>query len=284
MINYYEKPEEYKFVKDFVDKGKPLYCTGPAGCGKSEMFRQIAHDLKRTIYELSGHNDIRPDDFLGYKTAQAKEIKWIDGLLPRAAREGAMLVVNEISSVSPGILFALHFVLEENGRIVLTEHQDKNDKIEEVKPKDGFCLICTDNTAGIGDSDGMYAGTQVMNQAFLDRFQAVVKMGYLKEAQEIKVLNGKFGNDIDDEDAKTLVQIANMIRTSNSKGETSILFSTRRLVNMVENMIMLGKQGMQGKKAFRTALELSILNRIEDADRGTVVEIVQRVMGVDLKK
>jgi len=278
MIGNYEKPTEYDYVKDLVERGRPVYCYGDTGCGKSELFRQIANDLGRKHYEISGHTEIRPDDFLGYKTAEKGEIEWVDGLLPHAAREGSILVVNEISAVNPGILFALHFVLEEDGRIVLTENER-----EEVAPQPGFCLCCTDNTAGIGDSEGMYAGTQVMNQAFLDRFAATVKLTYLKPKAEQAALQGRFGKELDDEDAKTLVEIANMIRKSNAKGETAILFSTRRLVSLVENMMAFEKLGMQGKSAFKTALDVSILNKIEEADKGTVVEIIQRVMGIDLR-
>lgn len=272
MENWYIKTPLYATAKTMVKAGRAVFCFGHAGCGKSEMFRQIAVELGINKYEVSGNSEMRPDDFLGYKTIEGNNVKWIDGLLPKAAREGALLIINEISSVHPGVLFALHYPLEQDGKVVLPENGG-----EEITPTKGFCIACTDNTNGLGNVSGMYSGTEVLNQAFLDRFE-VLQMDYLSPKDEQKLLLTRFPGKVDKEDAEKLIEVAKLIRDSNKKGTNNILFSTRRLVNLVSTIGLLVDDGITPAMAFKIAVSSNILNKLDDVDAGTVRQIFQRVM------
>jgi cobaltochelatase CobS len=191
-------------------------------------------------------------------------MQYIEGLLPQCMRNGWWLLLDELDFISPSVSFVLQSPLESHGTLSLA---DKDGEI--IHPHPEFRIIATGNTNGKGDTSGLYPGSTIQNEAFLDRFGTVITLDYLPFDEEVKVLTEKVPS-IDQVIAAGMVSVATDIRKALQEETLCCTFSTRRLVNWARKFVSLGN--------INKAAEVAILNRLSD-DRKIVEEIIQRYFG-----
>lgn len=258
--------------------------VGPTGSGKSALVKELAALLDQPLRRVNLHGDVRSADFVGEKVVEVDEqsgqavVMWRDGVLPDAMINGHWLLLDELDAMPPSIAFVLQAVLENNGprQLVLTA-----DNGRVVQANERFRIIATANTLGKGDDSGLYTGTNVMNEAFLDRFGTVINHYYLEQDKERQLLVEK--TDIEPSQAKFMVEVATFVRRGLDKEECACTFSTRRLLNWAQKTVALrgdkSKPEKAGESAHWRAAEITVLNKLGEDDRKYVEGIIQRVMG-----
>jgi hypothetical protein len=203
-----------------------VYITGLSGNGKTTMVEQVCAKLKRECYRVNIINTTDEDDLFGGLRLVNGDTVWQDGAVITAMRRGGVLLLDEVDLGSDKLL-CLQPVLEGKGVYI----KKKN---EWVVPAEGFCIVATANTKGKGSEDGRFVGTNVMNEAFLDRFDYTFEQDYAPKATERKILAKalkKYGIK-DDDFVDHLVNWADMARVSYKNGGVQEVISTRRLVNI----------------------------------------------------
>lgn len=255
-----------------VEGGDNVLFVGPTGCGKTSTARHLAAMMNQPVVRVNFNGDFRAADLIGEKVIEVDPatgqsvVCWRDGVLPKAMEEGYWLIADELDAAPPAVLFVLQSVLEEGGVLTLA-----GDGGRVVRRHPNFRFIATANTLGRGDDTGLYTGTHVLNEAFLDRFGTVLEVTYLAAAQEAEVLVRR--TRIDASTAKQMVEVATMVRKAAASEECSCTFSTRRLLRWAERTVRMGK----GRAA--QAAQVTVLNKLTRDDRALVGAIVQRVMG-----
>jgi cobaltochelatase CobS len=247
-----------------------LLMVGPTGCGKTSMVEELAALLNQPTKRINLDGDVRSSDFLGQMKITVDQdsgqavTEWEDGILPTAMRRGWWLILDEMDAAPAQILMTLQAVLEHGHKLVLKENGG-----EIVKAHPRFRLIATANTLGRGDQSGMYAGTNVLNEATLDRFGIVIQFGYPGASQEVSIVRAKTG--VDAAIAKKMCEVAKKVRAGLGNDECYCTFSTRRVLNWAALTVKLGDQ--------KKAAQFAVLQRLSDEDRVYVAGVIQRVMG-----
>jgi len=207
----------------------PVFITGLSGNGKTMMVEQICAKLKRECYRVNVTIETDEDDLIGSNTLVDGNIVFREGPVLKAMRKGAVLLIDEIDLASNKIM-CLQSILEGKGYL--------NKKTGEyVSPEDGFTIIATANTKGKGSDDGRFIGTNVLNEAFLERFSITMEQEYPSNAIEKKILVKEFEKlDVTNygDYAENLVTWADVIRKSFYEGAIDELISTRRLVHIAQ--------------------------------------------------
>lgn len=158
-----------------------LYITGDSGSGKNEMIAQACAKLNRPLVRVSCTRDTTEDHLIGTKTLIDGTIAYEEGPVVWAAEHGAVLVLDEISALDANNAMALQEILE--GATFFVKSANRI-----VTPKEGFCIVATDNTKGRGSDSGRYIGTNILNDAFLERFEMTMEQGYPNEKTERKII------------------------------------------------------------------------------------------------
>ena len=215
----------------------PVFITGLSGNGKTMMVEQICAKLKRECYRVNVTIETDEDDLIGSNTLVDGNIVFREGPVLKAMRKGAVLLIDEIDLASNKIM-CLQSILEGKGYL--------NKKTGEyVSPESGFTIIATANTKGKGSDDGRFIGTNVLNEAFLERFSITMEQEYPSNAIEKKILVKEFEKLNEGElwaahgeqttqFAANLVTWADVIRKSFYEGAIDELISTRRLVHIAQ--------------------------------------------------
>ena len=209
-------------MKNFVT----IYITGLSGNGKTTMIEQVCAKLKRECFRINIVGTTDEDDLFGGLRLVNGDTVWQDGAVIQAMKRGAVLLLDEVDLGSEKLM-CLQPILEGKGVYV----KKKN---EWVIPAEGFAVVATANTKGKGSEDGRFVGTNVMNEAFLDRFDYTYEQDYAPKSTEKKILvkamkkYGATDNDFIDH----LVSWAEMIRKSYKDGAVNEIISTRRLINI----------------------------------------------------
>ncbi len=222
----------------------PTYITGMSGNGKTTMVEQICAKLGRECFRCNIVAETDEDDLLGGFRLQDGNTVWQDGPAVEAMKRGAILLLDEID-LGTSKLMCLQPILE--GKGVYLKKINKW-----VIPAAGFTIFATANTKGKGSDDGRYIGTNVMNEAMLDRFDYTYEQNYAPRATERKIIvraMSKFGNN-DPVFAENLTKWAEMIRKLFEEGAIDELISTRRLINIVKAQSVFGDK----EKAIRMCL------------------------------
>jgi MoxR-like ATPase len=253
-------------LKQVFDSGffYPAFITGMSGNGKTFAVEQAAARSGRELFRVNVTVETDEDDLLGGFRLVDGETRWFDGPVVEAMRRGAILLLDEIDLASNRIM-CLQPVLE--GKPVLLK------KINEIiTPADGFTIVATANTKGKGSDDGRYVGTNVLNDAFLERFAITFEWDYPSAPVETKIISGtlrKLGV-ADQEWAKQLVTWAGITRASFAEGAVDELIATRRLEKIAQAFAIFGDK--------RKAVELS-LNRFDAETKEAFLDLYDKVVG-----
>ena len=219
----------FNTVKDVVKSEifYPLFITGLSGTGKTLLVKEVCAKLKREYVRANITIETDEDDLVGGFRLLNGETVWHDGPVVTAMKRGAILLLDEIDLASNKIM-CLQPVLE--GSSVYIKKIGKW-----VHPKKGFNVIATANTKGQGADDGKFIGTNILNEAFLERFPVTIEQSYPTAAMEKKILNNEFGKHgiEDSEFAENLVKFADVVRKTFAEGGVDEIISTRRLVHIV---------------------------------------------------
>ena len=223
----------FKDIKSIVSSKQfyPIFITGLSGNGKTMNVQQACAQTKRECIRVNITIETDEDDLLGGYRLQDGQTVWQNGPVIEAMERGALLLLDEIDLASNKIM-CLQPILEGNGIFV-----KKINKY--VKPKDGFTVVATANTKGQGSDSGKFIGTNVLNEAFLERFPITVEQSYPTNKIENKILDNvmsdkKLTRKQDEKFATDLVNWADIIRKTFYEGGVDEIISTRRLVHIVE--------------------------------------------------
>lgn len=256
---------------DLTEDGcPPVMLTGHAGTGKSSLFMQIAARLGQPCLRVNMNGQTTISDFVGMWTVVGGETVWVDGALPFAMKSGVWLIIDELDFAEPAILSVLNSVLEIGGSLTLKE---KGGEI--ILPHKNFRICSTTNTAGcMSGFRHMYQGTNLLNDAFLDRFRIYV-VGFLDATNETELLK-KSTTGMTDRFATKIVEVANACRESFEREDLSFCFSTRRLLDW--SALLVRHAPRYRNEAPMKSAEVSIYSKISKEDRVVVEGIIQRIL------
>ncbi|HWX50307.1 MAG TPA: cobaltochelatase subunit CobS [Roseomonas sp.] len=272
-----EPDDTYKFDRDTTLAilagfafNRRVMVQGYHGTGKSTHIEQVAARLNWPCIRINLDSHISRIDLIGKDAIVLKEGKQVtefrEGILPWALQHPCALVFDEYDAGRPDVMFVIQRVLEVEGKLTLL------DQNRVIRPHPGFRLFATSNTVGLGDTTGLYHGTQQINQGQMDRWNIVATLNYLPHAQESAIVAAKLGIDPKDAAAKkridAMVALADLTRAGFIAGDISTVMSPRTVITWAENARIFGDIGF----AFR----LSFLNKCDEAERATVAEYYQR--------
>ena len=254
---------------------KKVIIHGYHGTGKSTHITQVAARLNWPCVRINLDSHISRIDLIGKDAITLKEGKQItefkEGILPWSFQNPVALVFDEYDAGRSDVMFVLQRILESDGYFTLL---DRN-KI--VKQNDYFRLFATANTIGLGDTTGLYTGTQQINQAQLDRWEIVSSLNYLKEDKEIEIIlakNKSLNNTDGKEKVSNMVKVASLTRKGFVEGDISTVMSPRTVLNWSNNFTIFKDVGY----AFR----VTFLNKCDDSEKNIIAEYYQRVFGEEL--
>jgi len=251
--------------------------SGYHGTGKSTHIEQVAARLNWPCVRVNLDSHVSRIDLVGKDAIVVREgmqvTEFKDGILPWAYQHNVALVFDEYDAGRPDVMFVIQRVLESSGRLTLL------DQSRVIRPHPAFRLFATANTVGLGDTTGLYHGTQQINQAQMDRWSIVTTLNYLPHDQEVDIVASKvkgFAKGEGRETISRMVRVADMTRSSFINGDLSTVMSPRTVITWAENAEIFGDVAM----AFR----LTFLNKCDELERALVAEHYQRAFGVELKE
>ena len=277
-----EIDETYKFdietTKSILagfSNNRRVLIQGYHGTGKSTHIEQVAARLNWPCVRINLDSHISRIDLIGKDAIVLKEGKQItefqDGILPWAYQNPVAIVFDEYDAGRPDVMFIIQRVLEANGKLTLL------DQARVINPHKYFRLFATANTVGLGDTSGLYHGTQQINQGQMDRWSIVSSLNYLENSYEekivlgkIKQLNNKEGKDI----IHSMVATADLTRSGFINGDISTVMSPRTVITWAENYLLFND--------LEYSFKLSFLNRCDELERSIIEEYYQRSFGVDI--
>ncbi len=249
---------------------------GYHGTGKSSHIEQVAARLNWPCVRINLDSHVSRIDLVGKDAIVLKDGKQItefrDGMLPWAYQNNVALVFDEYDAGRPDVMFVIQRVLESSGRLTLL------DQSRVIRPHPAFRLFATANTIGLGDTSGLYHGTQQINQAQMDRWSIVATLNYLPHDDEARIVLSKVKTWAKSNDKKkvvsNMVRVADLTRSAFINGDLSTVMSPRTVMMWAENAEIFGNLGF----AFR----LTFLNKCDELERPLVAEFYQRCFGEDL--
>ncbi len=250
---------------------------GYHGTGKSTHIEQVAALLNWPCVRVNLDSHVSRIDLVGKDAIVLKDGKQVtefkEGILPFALQTNTALVFDEYDAGRPDVMFVIQRVLEVSGKLTLL------DQSKVIRPHPAFRLFATTNTIGLGDTSGLYHGTQQINQGQMDRWSIVATLNYLPHDDEVNIITSKvksFDNDSGKETVSKMVQLADLTRNSFINGDLSTVMSPRTVITWAENSDIFGDVGL--------AFQLSFLNKCDELERGLVAECYQRCFGEELKQ
>ena len=274
--------ETYKFDPDTTlailagfSHNRRVMIQGYHGTGKSTHIEQVAARLKWPAVRVNLDSHISRIDLIGKDAIKLRDgvqiTEFHEGILPWALRNPVAIVFDEYDAGRADVMFVIQRVLEHDGKLTL---MDQN---EIIQPNPNFRLFATANTVGLGDTTGLYHGTQQINQAQMDRWSLVATLNYLSVEAETSIVLAKAPNYNTDAGRKTIKQmvtVADLTRTAFMNGDLSTVMSPRTVIAWAQNAEIFRSMGY----AFR----LSFLNKCDELERQTVAEFYQRCFDEEL--
>ena len=244
---------------------------GYHGTGKSTHIEQVAARLNWPCIRINLDAHISRIDLVGRDAIVLKDGQQVtefrEGLLPWALQTPTALVFDEYDAGRPDVMFVIQRVLETEGKLTLL------DQNRVIRPNKYFRMFATANTVGLGDTSGLYHGTQQINQGQMDRWNIVITLNYLPAATEAKVVLSKV-SDTPQDVVEKMIKVADLSRQGFVNGDISTVMSPRTVISWAQNTAIFHDVGF----AFR----LTFLNKCDEAERQLVAEYYQRVFGKDL--
>ena len=248
---------------------------GYHGTGKSTHIEQVASRLNWPCIRVNLDSHISRIDLIGKDAIVLREGQQVtefrEGILPWALQNPAALVFDEYDAGRPDVMFVIQRVLEVEGKLTLL------DQSRVMRPHPYFRLFSTTNTIGLGDTTGLYHGTQQINQGQMDRWNIVTTLNYLPHDAELEIVLAKasaYDTDEGRESLAAMVNVADLTRSGFVNGDISTVMSPRTVITWAENAQIFGDVGV----AFR----LTFLNKCDEIERPVVAEYYQRCFGQEL--
>ena len=240
----------------------PFFVTGLSGNGKTLMIEQTCAQLKRECFRVNITIETDEDDLMGGHTLQNGNIIFREGPVIKAMRKGAVLLLDEVD-LGSNKMMCLQSVLEGKGYLIKKTG-------EWVTPTPGFTVVATANTKGQGSEDGKFIGTQIMNEAMLERFAITMQQEYPPVTTERNILKQEMAltGDVDEDFVKKLVDWADIIRKTYYEGAIDDVITTRRLVHIVSAYKMFGDK--------LKAITMCI-SRFDEETRNAVLDLYTKV-------
>jgi len=249
---------------------------GYHGTGKSTHIEQIAARLNWPCIRINLDSHISRIDLVGKDAIVLKDGKQVtefrEGLLPWALQHPVALVFDEYDAGRPDVMFVIQRILEVSGKLTLL------DQNKVIRPCPAFRLFATANTIGLGDTSGLYHGTQQINQGQMDRWNIVTTLNYLPHDEETNIILAKataYNTDEGRKQISAMVRVADLTRSAFINGDISTVMSPRTVLTWAENAQIFG-----GDIGF--AFRVTFLNKCDELERATVAEFYQRCFGKDL--
>ncbi|MEE3058665.1 MAG: cobaltochelatase subunit CobS, partial [Pseudomonadota bacterium] len=248
---------------------------GYHGTGKSTHIEQVAARLNWPCVRVNLDSHVSRIDLVGKDAIVLRDGKQVtefqEGILPWALQNPVALVFDEYDAGRPDVMFVIQRVLEVSGKLTLL------DQNKVIRPHAGFRLFATTNTIGLGDTSGLYHGTQQINQGQMDRWNIVSTLNYLPHDRETDIVHAKAvgydGAEGRDKIA-AMVRVADLTRASFINGDISTVMSPRTVLTWAENATIFDDIGF--------AFQVTFLNKCDELERPTVAEFYQRCLGEDL--
>jgi cobaltochelatase CobS len=272
---YVFDPETTRAILAGFAFNRRVMIQGYHGTGKSTHIEQVAARLNWPLVRVNLDSHISRIDLVGKDAIVLKDgaqvTEFREGLLPWALQTPTALVFDEYDAGRPDVMFVIQRVLEADGRLTLL------DQNRVIRPSPWFRLFATANTVGLGDTTGLYHGTQQINQGQMDRWSIVTTLNYLPAETEVAIVLAKaraFDTDKGRKQVRDMVRVAELTRAGFIAGDISTVMSPRTVMTWAQNAGIFGDLGF----AFR----VSFLNKCDEAERPLIAEYYQRVFGEDL--
>ncbi|HEY1709729.1 MAG TPA: cobaltochelatase subunit CobS [Rhizomicrobium sp.] len=278
-----ERDSAYRFDRDTTLAilagfafNRRVMVQGYHGTGKSTHIEQVASRLNWPMIRVNLDSHISRIDLIGKDAIVLQEGKQVtefrEGILPWSLQRPVAIAFDEYDAGRPDVMFVIQRVLEASGRLTLL------DQNKVIKPHPAFRLFSTTNTIGLGDTTGLYHGTQQINQGQMDRWSIVTTLNYLSHDAETDIILAKVPSYATTAEKKkqigAMVRVADMTRNAFINGDLSTVMSPRTVITWAENAEIFGDVGF----AFR----LTFLNKCDELERASVAEFYQRCFGEDL--
>jgi len=274
---YHFNPEVTLAILAGFTRDRRVMVQGLHGTGKSTHIEQVAARLNWPCLRINLDGHISRLDLVGKDTIVLEEGKQVtrfqEGIVPWALKRPVALIFDEFDAGRPDVMFVIQRILERDGKFTLL------DQNEVIHPHSHFRLFATSNTVGLGNLNGLYHGTQMINQAQMDRWNIVATLNYLPREDEINIVQARVpeladerGHDLVDK----MIALADLTRQGFAAGDLSTLMSPRTVIAWAENTGIFRDPAI----AFR----LSFLNKCDEAERPLIAEYYQRCFEQELEE
>ena len=246
---------------------------GLHGTGKSTHIEQVAARLNWPCVRVNLDSHISRIDLIGKDAIVLQDGKQVtefqDGILPWSLQNPTALVFDEYDAGRPDVMFVIQRILEAEGKLTLL------DQSKVLSPHPFFRLFATANTVGLGDTSGIYHGTNQINQGQMDRWNIVAKLNYLEEEKEIEIISKKVSASSEEKKIiGSMVQMANLTRKGFEQKDISIVMSPRTVIMWAENYKII--------KDIKSSLNFTFLNKCDESEIDIYKEYFQRTFAIDI--
>ncbi len=278
-----ELDEDYLFNKEVTlailagfAHNRRVMVQGYHGTGKSTHIEQVAARLNWPCIRINLDSHVSRIDLVGKDAIVIKDGKQVtefkEGILPYALQSNTALVFDEYDAGRADVMFVIQRVLEVSGKLTLL------DQSKVIQPHPSFRLFSTTNTIGLGDTSGLYHGTQQINQGQMDRWSIVATLNYLPHDDEVKIVVAKVktlaSTPQGEKKISNMVQVADLTRSAFVNGDLSTVMSPRTVITWAENCEIFDDVGL--------AFQFSFLNKCDELEKGLVAEFYQRCFDEEL--
>ena len=273
--DYKFDPETTRAILAGFADNRRVIIQGYHGTGKSTHIEQVAARLNWSCVRINLDSHISRIDLIGKDSIVIRDGKQItefqEGMLPWAYQNPVALVFDEYDAGRPDVMFVIQRILESDSKLTLL------DQSRIINPNRFFRLFATANTVGLGDTSGLYHGTQQINQGQMDRWNIVTTLNYLDNTEEEEIVlskNKKLNNKEGKEIIRCMVSTADLTRSGFINGDISTVMSPRTVITWAENYLLFND--------IEYSFKLAFLNRCDELERSVIEEYYQRSFGIDL--
>ncbi len=273
--DYKFDPETTRAILAGFADNRRVIIQGYHGTGKSTHIEQVAARLNWSCVRINLDSHISRIDLIGKDSIVIRDGKQItefqEGMLPWAYQNPVALVFDEYDAGRPDVMFVIQRILESDSKLTLL------DQSRIINPNRFFRLFATANTVGLGDTSGLYHGTQQINQGQMDRWNIVTTLNYLNNTEEEEIVlskNKKLNNKEGKEIIRCMVSTADLTRSGFINGDISTVMSPRTVITWAENYLLFND--------IEYSFKLAFLNRCDELERSVIEEYYQRSFGIDL--